>query len=73
MWASDADGLHAETRNDRGNIVRPQSTGFHAFLEAEHGALPTIVDDVAKRSRADGGRPFERLFDSFRHPRPRGA
>ena len=48
--------LYTKTRNFHWNVVGPQFHDLHKFFEEQYGQLNDIVDDVAERARALGGR-----------------
>jgi len=53
---SDEYVLYTKTRNYHWNVVGPQFNDLHKFFEARYEELNEIVDDVAERARALGGR-----------------
>jgi starvation-inducible DNA-binding protein len=48
--------LYTKTRNYHWNVIGPQFNDLHKFFETQYEALDEIVDDVAERARALGGR-----------------
>ena len=48
--------LYTKTRNYHWNVTGPQFNDLHKFFEAQYEALDDVVDEVAERSRALGGR-----------------
>lgn len=48
--------LYAKTRNYHWNVAGPQFNDLHKFFESQYDALESIVDDVAERARALGGK-----------------
>ena len=60
---SDEYVLYSKTRNYHWNVVGPQFNDLHKFFEAQYEALNDIVDDVAERARALGGRSFGSLAE----------
>src|ERR687898_3430273 len=57
--------LYTKTRNYHWNVVGPQFNDLHKFFEAQYEALDEVVDDVAERVRALGGRALGTL-EEFR-------
>jgi starvation-inducible DNA-binding protein len=57
--------LYTKTRNYHWNVVGPQFNDLHKFFEAQYEALDDVVDAVAERVRALGGRAFGTL-EEFR-------
>jgi starvation-inducible DNA-binding protein len=55
--------LYTKTRNYHWNVVGPQFNDLHKFFEAQYEALDTIIDDVAERARALGGRAVGTLAE----------
>ena len=53
--------LYTKTRNYHWNVVGPQFNDLHKFFEAQYEALDDIIDDVAERARALGGRAVATL------------
>lgn len=48
--------LYTKTRNYHWNVTGPQFNELHKFFESQYDALSGIVDDVAERARALGGK-----------------
>ncbi len=48
--------LYTKTRNYHWNVVGPQFNDLHKFFESQYEALNDIVDEVAERGRALGGK-----------------
>src|SRR5882724_7011621 len=76
--------LYTKTRNFHWNVTGPQFNDLHKFFEAQYEALDDVIDEVAERVRALGGRAagtleeFRRGAPGTRHAgrsarRPRGA
>jgi starvation-inducible DNA-binding protein len=57
--------LYTKTRNYHWNVTGPQFNDLHKFFEAQYEALDDVVDAVAERVRALGGRAFGTL-EEFR-------
>jgi starvation-inducible DNA-binding protein len=57
--------LYTKTRNYHWNVVGPQFNDLHKFFEAQYEALDDVIDEVAERVRALGGRAFGTL-EEFR-------
>jgi starvation-inducible DNA-binding protein len=57
--------LYTKTRNYHWNVTGPQFNDLHKFFEAQYEALDDVIDDVAERVRALGGRAFGTL-EEFR-------
>jgi starvation-inducible DNA-binding protein len=55
--------LYTKTRNYHWNVVGPQFNDLHKFFEAQYEALDDIIDDVAERARALGGRAVATLAE----------
>ena len=55
--------LYTKTRNYHWNVVGPQFNDLHKFFEAQYEALDEIIDDVAERARALGGRAVATLAE----------
>ncbi len=66
---SDEYVLYTKTRNYHWNVVGPQFNDLHKFFEAQYEALNDIVDDVAERARALGGRSFGSLVEFLKRTR----
>ena len=61
--------LYTKTRNYHWNVVGPQFNDLHRFFEAQYNELNTIVDDVAERARALGGKAIGTLGEFLKHTR----
>ena len=61
--------LYTKTRNFHWNVTGLQFNDLHKFFEAQYEALDDIIDEVAERARALGGRAFGTL-EEFREQRP---
>jgi len=48
--------LYTKTRNYHWNVVGPQFNDLHKFFESQYEELNGIVDEVAERGRALGGK-----------------
>jgi starvation-inducible DNA-binding protein len=48
--------LYVKTRNYHWNVTGPQFSELHKFFEAQYDELDEIMDEVAERARALGGR-----------------
>ena len=48
--------LYTKTRNYHWNVVGPQFNDLHKFFESQYEELDDIVDEVAERGRALGGK-----------------
>jgi starvation-inducible DNA-binding protein len=57
--------LYTKTRNYHWNVTGPQFNDLHKFFEAQYEALDEVIDEVAERVRALGGRAFGTL-EEFR-------
>jgi starvation-inducible DNA-binding protein len=61
--------LYTKTRNYHWNVVGPQFNDLHKFFEAQYEALNEIVDEVAERARALGGKAWGTLAEFTEHAR----
>jgi starvation-inducible DNA-binding protein len=61
--------LYTKTRNYHWNVVGPQFNDLHKFLETQYEELEDIVDDVAERIRALGGKAIGTLAEFLKHTR----
>ncbi len=61
--------LYTKTRNYHWNVVGAQFNDLHKFFEAQYEELDAVVDDVAERARALGGRAVATLDEFARHAR----
>jgi len=57
--------LYTKTRNYHWNVTGPQFNDLHKFFETQYEALDEVIDEVAERVRALGGRAFGTL-EEFR-------
>ena len=57
--------LYTKTRNYHWNVTGLQFNDLHKFFEAQYEALDGVVDEVAERVRAVGGRAYGTL-EEFR-------
>jgi starvation-inducible DNA-binding protein len=53
--------LYTKTRHYHWNVTGPQFNDLHKFFETQYEALDDVVDDVAERVRALGGRALGTL------------
>src|SRR5437762_14048114 len=63
---SDEYVLLTKTRNYHWNVTGPQFNDLHKFFEGQYEALDDIVDEVAERVRALGGRSVATLAEFSR-------
>lgn len=76
---SDEFVLYTTTRNFHWNVVGPQFSELHRFFDAQYQELNAVVDEVAERTRALGGRALGTLTDFLdrtrlkERPEPRDA
>jgi starvation-inducible DNA-binding protein len=61
--------LYTKTRNYHWNVVGPQFNDLHKFFETQYAQLNRIVDEVAERARALGGRAIATLAEFARAAR----
>ncbi len=61
--------LYTKTRNFHWNVVGPQFHDLHKFFEAQYDELNDIVDEVAERARALGGRAHGSLAEFSKNTR----
>jgi starvation-inducible DNA-binding protein len=61
--------LYAKTRNFHWNVTGPQFNDLHKFFEAQYEALDEVIDAVAERARALGGRAIGTLEEFGKHAR----
>lgn len=61
--------LYTTTRNVHWNVVGPQFSELHKFFDEQYQELNRIVDEVAERARALGGRARGTLSEFLRHAR----
>jgi len=68
---SDEFVLYTTTRNFHWNVVGLQFSELHKFFDAQYQELNTVVDEVAERTRALGGRALGTLAEFLEHTRLR--
>lgn len=68
---SDEYVLYTKTRNFHWNVTGPQFNDLHKFFESQYEELDEIVDEVAERARALGGRAFGSLAEFVKTSRLR--
>jgi starvation-inducible DNA-binding protein len=61
--------LYTKTRNYHWNVSGLQFNDLHKFFESQYGALNEIVDQVAERARAVGGRAVGALVEFLKNSR----
>jgi starvation-inducible DNA-binding protein len=61
--------LYTKTRNYHWNVVGSQFNDLHKLFESQYEALDDVVDEVAERARALGGRALGTLAEFTRHAR----
>jgi starvation-inducible DNA-binding protein len=61
--------LYTKTRNYHWNVVGPQFNDLHKFFESQYNDLNAIVDDVAERSRALGGKALGTMAEFLKFTR----
>jgi len=61
--------LYTKTRNYHWNVVGPQFHDLHKFFEEQYNALNEIVDEVAERARALGGKALGTMAEFLKHSR----
>lgn len=61
--------VYTKTRNYHWNVVGPQFNDLHKFFEAQYTALNEIVDEVAERTRALGGKATGTLTEFLKYTR----
>jgi starvation-inducible DNA-binding protein len=57
--------LYTKTRNFHWNVTGPQFNDLHKFFQTQYEELDEIIDEVAERARALGGRAYGTL-EEFR-------
>jgi len=55
--------LYTRTRNYHWNVVGPRFHDLHKFFEEQYEALDEVIDEVAERVRAVGGRSAGTLHE----------
>ncbi len=66
---SDEYVLYTKTRNYHWNITGPDFSELHKFFEAQYTELNIVIDDVAERARALGGRSLGSLAEFLKETR----
>jgi starvation-inducible DNA-binding protein len=66
---SDEFVLYTTTRNFHWNVVGLQFSELHKFFDAQYQELNIVVDEVAERTRALGGRALGTLAEFLEHTR----
>jgi starvation-inducible DNA-binding protein len=61
--------LYTKTRNYHWNVTGLQFNDLHKFFETQYEALDEVIDAVAERTRALGGRAFGTLEEFRKHAR----
>jgi starvation-inducible DNA-binding protein len=61
--------LYTKTRNYHWNVVGPHFSELHKFFEAQYEELDDVIDEVAERARALGGRAIGTLAEFSQHAR----
>ncbi len=61
--------LYTTTRNYHWNVVGPQFHDLHKFFESQYGELDDVVDEVAERVRALGGKALGSLTEFLKQTR----
>ncbi len=61
--------LYTKARNYHWNVIGPHFHELHAFFQKQYEALSDIVDEVAERVRALGGRPLGTLGEFLKRTR----
>ena len=61
--------LYTKTRNYHWNVFGPQFHDLHKFFEQQYKELDEIVDQIAERVRALGGRTFGTLTEFTEQPK----
>lgn len=66
---SDESVLYIKTRNYHWNVVGQMFNDLHAFFEGQYEILEDIVDEVAERARALGGRALGTMAEFIERAR----
>ncbi len=66
---SDEYVLYTKTRNYHWNVLGLHFHDLHKFFEAQYEELDEIIDEVAERARALGGRSFGTLMEFSKRAR----
>ena len=61
--------LYTTTRNYHWNVVGPQFHDLHKFFESQYDELDDVVDEVAERVRALGGKALGSLTEFLNQTR----
>jgi starvation-inducible DNA-binding protein len=61
--------LYTTTRNFHWNVVGPQFSQLHRLFDEQYQELNTVVDEVAERTCALGGKGLGTLVDFLEHTR----
>jgi starvation-inducible DNA-binding protein len=61
--------LYTKTRHYHRNVVGPQFHELHRFFETQYNALNEIIDEVAERSRALGGKALGTMAEFLKYTR----
>ena len=61
--------LYTTTRNYHWNVVGPQFHDLHKFFESQYEELNEVVDEVAERVRALGGKALGTVTEFLKHTR----
>ena len=61
--------LYTHTRNYHWNVVGPQFHDLHKFFESQYEELNEVVDEVAERVRALGGKALGTVTEFLKHTR----
>ncbi len=61
--------LYTKTRGYHWNVVGPQFSELHKLFETQYEQLDEVIDQVAERARALGGRAFGTLAEFSQHSR----
>lgn len=64
---SDEYVLYTKTRNYHWNVVGSDFSELHKFFESQYEELDDIIDDVAERARALGGKSLGTLKEFMAH------
>jgi len=65
--------LYTKTRNYHWNVVGPAFSQLHKFFESQYEELDEVIDEVAERARALGGRAAGSLAEFARLTRLKEA
>lgn len=70
---SDEAVLYIKTLNTHWNVEGPNFSELHKFFESQYEELSSIMDDVAERARALGGKALGSLQEFLNHTRLKEA